>query len=234
VISPSNQITLNFVQSINPLLPIFVKSFPMHFTSSITRNMTVAHQGTRPHDYYIYRWVMVTRLFLPQLLRHSFFLYLDADTLCGRDFLPEIEEFLGPDKLVYGVIDIGVMIPYMRRYFEVHQFDMRTYINTGVLLLRNNEALRMYLNRTIQWVNDNYAWYPDQDGINAVFEPSTKMILPKKFNCHCCVRQHLNAEVFHHGRFLRLWAPMQRELEERVLDFEKSGAANDSSKDGFA
>jgi lipopolysaccharide biosynthesis glycosyltransferase len=178
--------------------------------------MTVGHQGPKAHDYYIYRWVMVARLFLPQLLTHELFLYLDGDTLCGRDFLKEFETFLRPDKIAYGVIDIGTSIPYMRSYFTELGLDMTHYINTGVLFLRNNDNLRDYLNRTVQWVNDNYAWYPDQDGINADFGPDVKELLPKKFNCHCCVRAKLNQEVFHHGRYLRLWKGVADDLEGKA------------------
>jgi lipopolysaccharide biosynthesis glycosyltransferase len=219
-ISPSNQAKLDYIQSINPSLPVVVHAFPMHFTSEIKRNMTVTHYGANAADYYVYRWVMVARLFLPRLLTHELILYLDGDTICGRDFSLEIEEFLSPSKIIYGVIDIGTTLDYMRRYFAKYNFNLSRYMNTGVMFLRNGPLLREYFDKVIKWADENYAWYPDQDGVNAVFPETLMELLPKKFNCHCCKRERLSMEVFHHGRFLRLWGVVEKELEDAVANWK--------------
>jgi hypothetical protein len=95
-------------------------------------------------------------------------------------------------------------------------FDLRHYINTGVMLLRNGPVLDRYLQRVILWANRhaNVSRFPDQDGINVEFGAQNIGILPKTFNCHYCVRTRVGDVVIHHGKRLRVWRMVSTRLKQ--------------------
>jgi lipopolysaccharide biosynthesis glycosyltransferase len=190
----------------NPALPVVVAPFDMNLTERIPASMEIGY----------YSWVMVARLFMTRLVKEDLIFYLDGDTICGRDFTEEIQPHLVPRKLMYAALDIGLTLDYMIEYFKSMHFDLRHYINTGVMLLRNGPVLDRYLQRVILWANRhaNVSKFPDQDGINVEFGAQNIGILPKTFNCHYCVRTRVDDVVIHHGKRLRVWRMVSTRLKQ--------------------
>jgi lipopolysaccharide biosynthesis glycosyltransferase len=210
------------IRAINQRIPVEVQAFDMKFTAEMPTNLP---RTGYPH-------VSIARLFVGKLVKEDYILYVDADTICGRDFTEEIGGYLNHSKLMHAVRDIGSDVPAMRKYFRKWGIDGSYYVNSGVLFMRNGKCLDEMLMKSMKWIRDHANWseYRDQDALYFVFGKENIQLIPKDFNCFFCKRYRLTDVVFHHGKIIRVIGQIQDELDRLVnctMNAEKCAGIND-------
>jgi lipopolysaccharide biosynthesis glycosyltransferase len=168
-------------------------------------------------------WAAFARFMLPTLLPEAWIFYLDADTLCYRDFVSEARVFVerSPHALVYGTLDEGVTNSRFRTILRKYGINPDTYIATGVLLMRNGARLRQMFADLLMCVQTRKYGLLDQDCLNSVGDQSIMALLPNSFNCHwlegrpgaLCTQENLSKVIIQHGVWLPWRAGLQRELD---------------------
>jgi lipopolysaccharide biosynthesis glycosyltransferase len=208
-LSPRTQAQVAVIQRINPELEFSLAAFDM------------ALDRLLPHELPRSRYPPVTmaRLFVAKLVTEDYILYVDCDTICGRDFSIEINQYLDPSKVLHAVRDIGIDIPFMRLYFRRMGIVGEDYMNSGILFMKNSAKLDQLLMQAVQWTHDNAntSEIPDQDSLYFAFGNENTGRLPKVFNCYFCRRDELTDVVFHHGKNIHVLKSVTSEFE-RLTD----------------
>ncbi|OHS93463.1 hypothetical protein TRFO_40270 [Tritrichomonas foetus] len=194
---------IRFLQTLNDRASIQLIRFNVSMLKSEFPNATTGS----------YPLIVLCRLLIPRFVFEQYILYLDSDVLCGRDFSLEIFDAINSknqnsQRVLFGVRDIGTSLSKMRKYYKTMGFNIRNYINAGILFMKNSYILGKLLNQSIQYVNTHKSRFSDQDAINYAFNKTYKGMLPHEFNCHFCRREKMNQVVFFHGRKIRFWKKM--------------------------
>jgi lipopolysaccharide biosynthesis glycosyltransferase len=207
-LSLSTKAQVQVIQTINPTLRFCLDTFDMRFDDQIPHYLPNSP----------YPRIILARLFVAQIVTQDYILYLDSDTLCGRDFTVEIGPHLNPSKVLHAVQDIGNDVLWMRRYFRHRGIDGTLYINSGVLFMRNCKLLNILFMRALQWTheNSNVTRNPDQDSLYFIFGSEHMHLLPKNFNCYHCKRFNIEDANFHHGKQIHPLRQMREEFDELV------------------
>jgi lipopolysaccharide biosynthesis glycosyltransferase len=204
-VSPRTQAQVEVIQRINPQLGFSLVTFDM------------ALDRLLPHELARSRYPPVTmaRLFVSKLVDEDYILYVDCNTICGRDFSEEINRYLNPFKVLHAVRDIGIDVPFMRSYFHRMGIVGADYMNSGILFMKNGPQLDQLLMRAVQWTHDNAntSEIPDQDSLYFAFGNTNTGKLPQEFNCYFCRRTQITDVVFHHGRNIRVLNSVISEFE---------------------
>lgn len=127
------------------------------------------------------------RLFIPEVMALDKVIYLDCDIIVNLD-IKELWQTDMEGKCLAGVPDMkksGFLFSTWGARSRLMGFDMKDYINSGVLLL-DLQRIRLFgdmLKACILWFPEHsrHAHLPDQDFINSFFRGEIKHI-PNKFN----------------------------------------------------
>lgn len=150
-------------------------------------------------------------LFLPTIISEEFIFFVNFDVRFGQDFLPyfnEIEEIY-PPRVIYSTLDYN-FFTNPKWFFEKlnhlpkNRFDQDCYLDTGVLILRNNRELLNGFERAKQWLHYYHGQnllFPEQEAINFVFPCNRKGILSLKWYCQYCFMNETDFDyaIIHHG-----------------------------------
>lgn len=148
-----------------------------------------------------YDTTVLSRLFMMRLINENKIVYIDGEAFGGISF-QELADLEFNDSLLLGVVDQGVVenTAWLIAYLKSIQLNPSIYINSGVLIVKNEPRTRELFEKAIEYVNSGNHQFPDQDALNAVFSNNnTLRTIDKKFNC----RTKTDKEncIFHHYRF---------------------------------
>jgi lipopolysaccharide biosynthesis glycosyltransferase len=148
---------------------------------------------------------MFARLLLASLVDAQWIVYLDSDTFILGDFIQMFQEYITPRKLIYATQDWAANIREFQRYVKKLKLSVRTYFNSGVLIMRNLPILAIRLAEAFDYINTHRTLYQDQDALNSAFKPDEIFLLPKTFNCMYCRPITAEQAFVHHGKHVRLY-----------------------------
>jgi hypothetical protein len=197
---------LPFFDSISPI-PVVVHT---HFDLSW---LTLWDAARRDGKGLIWVSLLSLRLFLPWMVTEDYIFYVDADTLWGRDFRPELHELLlaHPDRRLYICWDCSAYRPdppdWFMGYLRAGDHKAECFGNAGVFILLNDgDDIWRRLAIAVPVFNRHQGMWPDQDVINYMYSCKEKHLMPAEWNNHAncldSVHRHkhgLGDAIIHHG-----------------------------------
>jgi hypothetical protein len=151
-------------------------------------------------------------LFVARTVDSDFILYLDSDTVCGRDFVAEVQQHLAVVHVLYAVRDPESETWPVRKLMRWKQINVNFLVNPGVLLMRTDGPLQEMLEQTsyhIQRTVNSTKGIAVSEALYRGFNPEWMGILPKRFNCYGSNLAKLGDAVFHHGKGLAVAKELQ-------------------------
>jgi hypothetical protein len=199
--------TLQLIRSLLPFLIILHREF----NYSLFNPFDAARES---EDQMHWLATLAARLFLPWILSDDYIFYVDADTIWGRDFRPELRDLIAnhPSRKIFVSRDCSAIRPHVPRWFRfylrTHGGVFRCFGNSGVIIIRNKRSdWKSRVRRSIPIFNKYAGMWPDQDVLNYMYRCREKKLLPTEWNNHknCLDALHnhthsLSDAIIHHQR----------------------------------